>query len=261
MSITAEIPSIIDAKIPSTADAKMPSTVDAKMPSTTDAKMPSTIDVEMPSTVKMTSVTAEMSKIIDTMINLDTDDYLSRYNDVKNATKNMPEIDRKLWILGHFVKIGYGENRQHRIKNTTQMPTLTAQEQAPNQIKPKLNLPTAQDPCERHRHVSHKSCDEPKPRHREQPKPRHREQHRDDVKRHHKDEKKRNEKKEVIEEPDQPKTSPSPRTEVVRHRHLDDTESKHIHQLIKDFHDKHGGNEDVPVKEKNCFWEIRRGGL
>lgn len=58
-----------------------------------------------------------MDKIIDTLINLDVDHYLSCHRDVQYTTRGMTEIDRKLWVLNHFVKHGYEENRKYRIKN------------------------------------------------------------------------------------------------------------------------------------------------
>jgi hypothetical protein len=59
-----------------------------------------------------------MSTIIDALINLDTDHYLSTYKDVQVATKNLSDVDRKLWILNHFVKHGYSEGRRHRLKSS-----------------------------------------------------------------------------------------------------------------------------------------------
>ena len=59
-----------------------------------------------------------MSNLIDTLINLDTDHYLSLYKDVQVATKNLSDVDRKLWILTHFVKHGYSEHRKYQLKTT-----------------------------------------------------------------------------------------------------------------------------------------------
>lgn len=59
-----------------------------------------------------------MSTIVDALINLDTDHYLSMYRDVQISTRGMSDVDRKLWILAHFVKHGYAENRKHRLKTT-----------------------------------------------------------------------------------------------------------------------------------------------
>ena len=63
-----------------------------------------------------------MNTMIDALITLDTDYYLSVNKDLQMATNNMSEIDKKLWILTHFVKNGYSEKRKYRIKQTTQIP-------------------------------------------------------------------------------------------------------------------------------------------
>ena len=59
-----------------------------------------------------------MTSIIDTLINLDTEYYLSLYKDVQSATKGMSEIDQKLWVLNHFIKYGYSEHRKYRLKTS-----------------------------------------------------------------------------------------------------------------------------------------------
>lgn len=57
-----------------------------------------------------------MSNIIDSLINLDIDHYINSYKDVQTMVKGMTEIDRKLWVLSHLVKYGYGEGRKYRLK-------------------------------------------------------------------------------------------------------------------------------------------------
>ena len=54
-----------------------------------------------------------MNTMIDALITLDTDYYLSVNKDLQMATNNMSEIDKKLWILTHFVKNGYSEKRKY----------------------------------------------------------------------------------------------------------------------------------------------------
>lgn len=56
-----------------------------------------------------------MGDISNTLINLDTDDYYNNYKDVQVATKGMNPIDRKLWILNHFIKYGYEEHRKYKL--------------------------------------------------------------------------------------------------------------------------------------------------
>jgi hypothetical protein len=63
-----------------------------------------------------------MSNILDTLINLDTEDYYARYPDIQSATKSLSDVDRKLWILSHFVKHGFAEGRKHQLKTTQQPP-------------------------------------------------------------------------------------------------------------------------------------------
>lgn len=57
-----------------------------------------------------------MTEIVDNVINLDTDDYCSRYRDIQLYTSSLTELDKKLWILTHFLKHGYDENRPYRLK-------------------------------------------------------------------------------------------------------------------------------------------------
>lgn len=59
-----------------------------------------------------------MSHIIDQLINLDTDHYLSKYKDVQAATKGLSETDRKLWILTHVIKHGCQEGRKYKLKTS-----------------------------------------------------------------------------------------------------------------------------------------------
>lgn len=69
-----------------------------------------------------------MNKMIDTLINLDIDHYISIHKDIQLATKNMIDIDKKLWVLNHFVKHGYAERRKYRLKSLVPAPaTATAQ--------------------------------------------------------------------------------------------------------------------------------------
>lgn len=57
-----------------------------------------------------------MSNLIDQLITLDTDYYIKSYKDVQSTVKGMSEVDKKLWVLNHFVKYGYSEGRKYRLK-------------------------------------------------------------------------------------------------------------------------------------------------
>lgn len=59
-----------------------------------------------------------MSHIIDTLINLDTDHYYTEHKDIQIATRGLSDVDRKLWILNHFVKHGYEEKRKYILKSS-----------------------------------------------------------------------------------------------------------------------------------------------
>lgn len=72
-----------------------------------------------------------MNKMIDTLINLDIDHYISIHKDIQLATKNMLDIDKKLWVLNHFVKHGYAERRKYRLKSLAPAATAPVTATAP----------------------------------------------------------------------------------------------------------------------------------
>jgi len=91
-----------------------------------------------------------MNQIIDTLINLDTDHYLSTHKDVQTATRSMSDIDRKLWVLTHFVKHGYLENRKYQLKTQSLKKSNVVEE------KRKTPLPVNETkPITKEKHVSH----------------------------------------------------------------------------------------------------------
>ncbi len=58
-----------------------------------------------------------MNDLIDKLVNFDTDYYLQMYPDLQTITKNMNDIEKKLFLLNHFVKHGYYEKRKYRLKS------------------------------------------------------------------------------------------------------------------------------------------------
>ena len=57
-----------------------------------------------------------MAQIADQMINLDTDHYCEAHSDLKKAVKGMSVIDKKIWLLTHYLKHGHAEGRRYRLK-------------------------------------------------------------------------------------------------------------------------------------------------
>jgi hypothetical protein len=89
-----------------------------------------------------------MNTLIDTLINLDTDDYLLLHKDVQLATNGMSEIDQKLWILTHFIKNGYGEKRKYHLKTRPKKTRSSSDTETKTKPKPA----PSEKPKERHRH-------------------------------------------------------------------------------------------------------------
>jgi hypothetical protein len=52
----------------------------------------------------------------DSLINFDTEYYLSQYPDLQSSIKNLSDIDKQLWLLAHYLKHGTKEHRKYRLK-------------------------------------------------------------------------------------------------------------------------------------------------
>jgi hypothetical protein len=57
-----------------------------------------------------------MSHLIDELINFDTDYYELLYKDLQKAVEKLNDVDKKLFLLNHFIKHGYSEKRKYRLK-------------------------------------------------------------------------------------------------------------------------------------------------
>jgi hypothetical protein len=79
-----------------------------------------------------------MCTFIDSLINFDTEYYHSCYPDLQHATQGMDDVKRKLWLLTHFIRLGYMERRKFRLRYSTQNNFHT--DQSPEPTTPDKNL-------------------------------------------------------------------------------------------------------------------------
>jgi len=69
-----------------------------------------------------------MNHFADRLINLDTEHYFQNNSDLHPVVQGMSDVDRKLWLLSHFIKHGNAEARKHRLINNEDGATIPVEE-------------------------------------------------------------------------------------------------------------------------------------
>jgi len=100
------------------------------------------------------------NNLVDSLINFDTDYYLQRYPDLQYAIRSMQEVDRKLFLLNHFIKHGYAEKRKYRLRSVCPNCQSQSQSQQDKHTKVSKNISSKNRNFDKWNDIDNKSDDE-----------------------------------------------------------------------------------------------------